>query len=147
MDEGKLKGKPFLRPFDEINDICFDWLKKVFLPYFENWKQSIDQREGQEFSDIEKAKMFLPTETYEGLKMTTYAVIECINFLLGEGMEYVLTERFCQDPVEEYFGHERMLGRRTENPDLQEYMYNANTIRLPEGDMIENGHGFTPLMI
>ena len=28
------KGKPFLRPFDEINDIRFDWLKKVFLPYF-----------------------------------------------------------------------------------------------------------------
>ena len=26
LDEGKLKGKPFLRPFDEINDIRFDWL-------------------------------------------------------------------------------------------------------------------------
>ena len=130
LDEGKLKGKPFLRPFDEINDIRFDWLKKVFLPYFENWKQSIDQREGREFSDIEKAKMFLPIETYEGLKMTTYTVIEYVNFLLGEGMEYVLTERFCQDPVEEYFGHQRMLGKRTENPDLQEYMYNANTIRV-----------------
>ena len=105
LDKGKLKGKPFLRHFDEINYIRFDWLKKVFLPYFENWKQSIDQREGREFSDIEKAKMFLPIETYEGLKMTTYTVIECVNFLLGEGMEYVLTERFCQDPVEVYFGH------------------------------------------
>ena len=131
LDEGKLKGKPFLRSFDEINDIHFDWLKKVFLPYFENWKHSIDQSsEGREFSDIEKAKIFLPIETYESLKMTSYAVIECVNFLLGEGMEYVLTERFCQDPVEEYFGHQRMLGRRTENPDLQEYMYNANTIRV-----------------
>ena len=92
LDEGKLKGKPFLRPFDEINNIRFDWLKKVFLLYFENWKQSIDQREGREFSDIKKAKMFLPIGS---LKMTTYAGIECVNFLLGKGMEYVLTERFC----------------------------------------------------
>ena len=80
LDEGKLKGKPFLRHFDEINDICFDWLKNVFLPYFGNWKQRIDQREGREFSDIEKAKMFLPIETYEDLKMTTYAVIEWCKF-------------------------------------------------------------------
>ena len=140
LDEDKLKGKPFLRPFDEINDISFDWLKKVFLPYFENWKQSSDQREGREFSDIEKAKMFLPIETYEGLKMTTYAVIECVKFLLGEGMEYLLTERFCQDPAEEYFGHQRMLGRRTENAELQEYMYNANTIRVQKEFSLTSGN-------
>ena len=84
--------------------------------------------------------MFLPIETYEGLKMTTYAVIECVYFLLGEGMEYVLTERFCLDPVEEYFGHQRMLGRRTENPDLQEYMYNANTIRVQKEVSLTSGN-------
>ena len=84
--------------------------------------------------------MFLPIETYEGLKMTTYAVIECVNFLLGEGMEHLLTERFCQYPIEEDFGHQRMLDRRTENPDLQEYMYNANTIRVQKEVSLTSGN-------
>ena len=56
LDEGKLKGKPFLRPFDEINNIRFDWLK------------------------------------------------------------------------------------RTENPDLQEYMYNANTIRVQKEVLLTSGN-------
>ena len=43
-------------------------------------------------------------------------------------MEFVLTERFCQDPVEEYFGNQRKLGRRSDNPDIHQFGYNANTI-------------------
>ena len=38
-----------------------------------------------------------------------HSVIEVCKFLLQEGMEYVLTERFCQDIVEEYFGCQRKL--------------------------------------
>ena len=72
--------------------------------------------------------------------MSQDAVIECVDFLLGEGMKYVLTERFCQDPVEEYFGQQRMLGRRTENPDLQEYMHNANTIRVQKEVSVTSGN-------
>ena len=45
-------------------------------------------------------------------------------------MEFVLTERFCQDPVEEYFGNQRGLGRRSDNPDLKTFGYNDNTIRI-----------------
>lgn len=36
--------------------------------------------------------------------MTAHSAIEATKFLLQEGTEFVLTERFCQDPVEEYFG-------------------------------------------
>lgn len=35
--------------------------------------------------------------------MTAHSAIEATKFLLQEGTEFVLTERFCQDPVEEYF--------------------------------------------
>ena len=41
--------------------------------------------------------MFISWQTYEGCKITVNAVIEIRKFLLQEGMEYVLTERFCQD--------------------------------------------------
>ena len=33
-----------------------------------------------------------------------------------------------------------MLGRRTENPDLQEYMYNANTIRVQKEVLLTSGN-------
>ena len=69
-------------------------------------------------------------QTYEGLKITCFSVIEVIKFLLSEGMEYVLTERFCQDPLEQYFGNQRKIGRRADNPDIQQFGYNDNTIRI-----------------
>lgn len=36
----------------------------------------------------------------------------------------VLTERFCQDDVEKYFGYQRTQGRRSDNPTTAEFGYN-----------------------
>ena len=45
-------------------------------------------------------------------------------------MPYVLTERFCQDPLENYFGRQRAMGHRKDNPSLRDFGYNDNTIRI-----------------
>ena len=42
----------------------------------------------------------------------------------------MLTERFCHDVVEEYFGRQRAHGRRNDNPNLYQFGYNDNTIRI-----------------
>jgi len=47
-----------------------------------------------------------------------------------KGTEFVLTEQFCQDPVKEYFRNQRKIGRRSDNPDIQAFGYNANTLRI-----------------
>ena len=73
--------------------------------------------------------MLLSWQTHEGFKLTVSSAIEATKFLLEEGMEFVLTERFCQDPLEEYFGKQRQLGRRSNNPDIHKFGYNSNTIR------------------
>jgi len=70
-------------------------------------------------------------QTYEGYNVTVHSVIEATKFLLQEGMEFVLTERFSQDPVEKYFGKQREIGRRSDNLDICMFGYNNNTI-LPE---------------
>lgn len=62
--------------------------------------------------------MFISWQTQEGFQFTVYSVIEATQFLLQEGMEFVLTERFCQDSLEDYFGHQCKLGRRNDNPDI-----------------------------
>ena len=74
--------------------------------------------------------MFLSWQTYEGFQITTYSVIKATKFRFQEGMEYVLTERFCQDPVEEYFGSQRKIGRRSDNPVIKMFGYNGNTINI-----------------
>ena len=54
-----------------------------------------------------------------------------MRLLLQEGFHYVLTERFCQDVPDEYFGYQRMR-RRVDNPSLKEFGYNANAIAIQE---------------
>eukprot|EP00795_Rhopilema_esculentum_P002823 gene2823-1053_t len=45
-------------------------------------------------------------------------------------MPYVLMERFSQDDCEEYFSCQRAIGRSSENPNMQQFGYNANNIRV-----------------
>ena len=42
---------------------------------------------------------------------------------------YVLSERFCQDPLENWFGRQRCLGLRKDNPSMVDFGYNNNAIR------------------
>ena len=123
------KRKSFLQPYTNLNDEHFKWLKNDFLQYLLNWKMSIIDRPGN-FSQTEKDKMFLSWQTYERLQITVYSINEAVKYLLGIGMSFVLTKRFNQDVLEEYFGRHRSIGRRNDNPDLYNFGYNANTIRM-----------------
>ena len=107
----------------------FDWLFNVFLNYFNKWKLSIEDR-GNNFSLNAQSKMLITWQTFQGFKITTNAIVEVAKFLLSEGVDFVLTERFCQDEIEEYFVNQRQLGRRSDNPDIQIFGYNDNAIGI-----------------
>ena len=72
--------------------------------------------------------------------MTAHSAIEATKFLLQEGTEFVLTERFRQDAVEEYFGNQRKIGRRSDNPDIHAFGYNANTLRIQRMVSCQSGN-------
>ena len=133
------KRKQKLAPYTSLNDPGFDWLELEFLGYLRAWKYNIGNRIGN-FTQITHSKMFISWQTFEGFEIITYSVIELIKFLMSEGMEFVLTERFCQDPVEEYFGKQRQLGRRCNNPDLKTFGYNDNTIRIQKSISCQRGN-------
>ena len=103
LAEGNNKRKPFLKPYTATDDERFEWLEKDFLPYFHSWKNSISQRNDANYTQNARVRMFISWQTHEGLQITTYSLTEVCKFLLNEGFEYVLTERFCQDSLEEYF--------------------------------------------
>ena len=48
-------------------------------------------------------------------------MVEATQFLLRSGVDFVLSNRFCQDPLEADFGRHRCLGIRAENPTLWSY--------------------------
>ena len=50
--------------------------------------------------------MFISRQTYEGFKIFAFSAIKASKFLFQVGMQFVLTEQFCQDPAEEYFGNQ-----------------------------------------
>ena len=126
--EAVKKGKPFLKPYKNLNDERFIWLIDTFLKYFSDWKDSIANRPGQ-FTNNAKSNMFMSWQTYEGIKITVHSSIELIKYLLSQNVPYVFTERFCQDPLENYFGQQRSIGRRKDNPTIRDFGYNDNTIR------------------
>ena len=128
-DEWKLKRKENLKPFKDINDIRFLWLKNDFINYFLDWKNNIESRSGT-FEKTDRSKMFISQQTFEGLMITAHSVVECVQFLLGDGLNYVLTERFSQDVLEENFGRHRAIGRRNDNPSLHQFGYDSNGLRI-----------------
>ena len=124
--EHLLKRKESIKPFVSCDDERFSWLENDFLGYLKEWKESIDI---QDATASAKEKMFISRPTHEGLQITMYSMIEATKYL-NNGLDFVLTNRFNQDVVEEYFGRQRSLGRRSDNPTIWQFGYQDNTIRM-----------------
>ena len=116
----------------------FAWLME-FLDYVRTWKENVDNRPGN-FTQNARNWMFLSWQTYDGFCISVHSAVEVTKFLLQEGFEFVLTERFCQDPAEEYFGGLRKLGRRSDNPDIKTFGYNSNTLRMQRTVSCQSGN-------
>ena len=126
--EHTLKRKEFLKPYSSVEDERFLWLQEDFLGYLANWKSSVENRVGN-FDAVAKAKMFVSWQTYEGLQITCHALVECTKYLLNKGVKYILTENFNQDDLENYFGRQRAIGSRRDNPSVRDVGYNDNVIK------------------
>ena len=138
------KRNPNLKPYKDPHDERLTWMKDVFLAYLDQWKITVTDRPG--FSKEEKQMMFISSQTYEGYHITINSLVNIVQFLLNEGFLYVLTERFMQDVLEEYFGYQRARGRRSDNPTAQEFGYNDITINMqrtikPKGNVHGRNQG------
>jgi len=123
------KSKPLLAPIASPDDERLTWLTDEFLNYFTQWLHSIETRPGN-FTKTAKEKMFISRQTYQGLKITVNSIVECVRYLLSNNIcAYVLTEKLCQDPLENYFGRQRATRARKDNPNLRDVGYNDNSIR------------------
>ena len=46
------------------------------------------------------------------------------------GVNYILSEKLCQDPVESFFGKQRAAGGRNENPTVKDFCKNTASFWL-----------------
>ena len=65
--------------------------------------------------------MFISWQTHEGTQILVHSVIEATKNLLAQGMEFVLTERFNQDYVEECFRRQRSAGCQIDNLSISQF--------------------------
>ena len=103
----------------------------------------MNEREG--FTKSERNMMLLSHETREGLKLTGvtliisfYAVVyqltsfvELVQYLFTmPGVSLFLSNRICQDPLENFFGQQRQRGRTHENPSSAKFIKSTQALRV-----------------
>ena len=64
--------------------------------------------------------------------LAVHSFVEVAKYLLAHkgGDLFLLSERFSQDPLENYFGQQRPRGGRSDNPTIQRSLTNAGAIRV-----------------
>ena len=60
-----------------------------------------------------------------------------------DGVDYVLSDKLNQDPLEEHFGKQRVRGGSNENRSLKEYMDNERKLLVAKSEMIRLMRGNT----
>ena len=121
------KRKPLLKPYCSIDDARFEWLDE-FIQYFKLWKESIEESNDTNYRENARSQMFISWQSYEELQITVLSFTEICKFLLKHGIPYILSERLSQDDVENYFGRQRAIGRRFDNPTVRDFGYNDDTL-------------------
>lgn len=70
--------------------------------------------------------------------------IDLAEELLNEdGVKFLLSEKFSQDPVEEHFARQRRSGGSNENPNLNEFQTQEVSLNLIQSELISDLRGNT----
>ena len=77
----EFEQKPTLAPFRSVNNQRCSWFRNVFLKSFQDWLNSVQQRQGNFTKDAGQT-MFISWQTCERLKISDNSIIEATQFLL-----------------------------------------------------------------
>ena len=117
------------KPYTDIDDPRFDYLLSEFLGYFDAWKVSVENRPGK-FTSKQIAAMQLSQQTLDGFKISIRSIVDCVRILLGEGAQFVLTQVFNQDILEQHFGHYRHKGGLCNAPTVDNIRHTMTSLRV-----------------
>ena len=73
---------------------------------------------------------------------TVNSFVELTTILLTvPGVACVLSEKFCQDPLESFFGKQRARGGRSDNPDAKQFCDSTVSLRVQSSFQLEPVRG------
>ncbi|XP_035690813.1 uncharacterized protein LOC118425822 [Branchiostoma floridae] len=126
-------NKPVLYPYRNVLDARFTWLEEDFLGFLREWEE--EAHGTPNLSKDDRNRMCLSKQTLEGLRITVASFTTLTKVLLQEdGVRYVLSEKFTQDPLEQHFSKQRHRCGANEHPTVMEYGRNELNI-LVTGEM------------
>ena len=102
------KTKPFPKPYINENDQRFSWMANQFLSYPNTWKENTQNRSG-DFTQNPTSKLFVSLQTYHSIQIAVTSTAKAVQFLFEICYIFILTEKFCQGPVEEEW-HSKLTG-------------------------------------
>ena len=72
-----------------------------------------------------------------------HSFVEVSKFLLSSNKDdlFLLSERFSQDPLENYFVQQRARGGRSDNPTIQRSLHNASALRIQKSMALDPVRG------
>lgn len=114
------------------------WLQDTFIPYLDTWEESVQTRPGFEQQKAEQNKMLLSEQTRFGLRLTG-RILKIVLLHLYIFYSQVIrrpcdvrfmSNKICQDPLENFFGQQCQRGRVNENPNVPEFVKNTQALRV-----------------
>ena len=68
---------------------------------------------------------------YTYMFITAKSFLELVKYLFGQpNVTSFLSQRTCQDPLENFFGCQRQRGGTHDNPNVQEFIHNTQALRV-----------------
>uniref|UniRef100_A0A1X7TYZ0 Uncharacterized protein n=1 Tax=Amphimedon queenslandica TaxID=400682 RepID=A0A1X7TYZ0_AMPQE len=106
------------------------WFTSEFLPYLKEWEEYVKSCTNK--TARERKRMCIARETIKGLRITgksticyckftsfiIHSFVELVEYIFSniEGVKVFFSERLTQDPIEAFFGRQRMRGAAKANP-------------------------------
>lgn len=73
------------------------------------------------FAASQRSVMVLSHEKTVELRISIKSICACVRFMLAEGASFELTHAFNQDPLEQHFGHNRVVEEEIITPQYMKY--------------------------
>ncbi|XP_034255467.1 uncharacterized protein LOC117653722 [Thrips palmi] len=93
------------------------------LPDEGSFHELDDSQTGDPSDEEFSSRNLLPHQTMLGIEMSCRSFIHATTFLLKEGVTFINARVFCQDPLEQNFGRQRMAGGGSTNPNLNQFLH------------------------
>ncbi|KAJ8049239.1 hypothetical protein HOLleu_01897 [Holothuria leucospilota] len=101
-------------------NVAAQWLKEDFLGFFDKWYKDVEEQPALTAKQEEAFRLSRPTMAGCHLAVNTF--VDVAAYLLSkDGVKYILSDKFKQDPIEEFFSKQRAAGGYHDNPSAAQF--------------------------